>query len=138
MVTESRKSVQGIKHGFPDAGGDAREPVRLGDVASWHQKRSSDREVVSAKGFYARGGHSSLTTVRRIAPSTASARVRTGRPAAAVSQFIDDRFAQHADLRDLNLDHVARLHEQRQRTLDADGDDDPPGSKGTADLGLRF
>jgi hypothetical protein len=65
------------------------------------------------------------------------ARVRIGRPAAAVSQFIDDRVAQHADLRDLNLDHVARLHEQRRRTLGADaarrsGNDDAPWQQGNS------
>jgi hypothetical protein len=65
------------------------------------------------------------------------ARVRIGRPAAAVSQFIDDRVAQHANLRDLNLDHVARLHEQRRRTLDADtaprsGNDDLPWQQGNS------
>ena len=65
------------------------------------------------------------------------ARVRIGRPAAAVSQFIDNRVAQHADLRDLNLDNVARLHEQRRRTLDADtaprsGNDDLSWQQGNS------
>ena len=53
----------------------------------------------------------------------------------AVGQFIDDRVAPHADLRD--LDHVARLHEQRRRTLGVDtarlsGNDDVPWQQGNS------